>query len=122
MPESKPGKPLDTKAAKKDEQKEQQRKEAEEKEHLDEELDEALEMTFPASDPIAVSRPEPPLKKEEEPPRQDGPQQDEQDQRQLSPVSRDPGAPCRVGGRGGAACVTRTRDPIITNDVLYRLS
>jgi len=22
----------------------------------------------------------------------------------------------------GAACVTRTRDPIITNDVLYRLS
>ena len=23
---------------------------------------------------------------------------------------------------GGAACVTRTRDPIITNDVLYRLS
>jgi hypothetical protein len=25
-------------------------------------------------------------------------------------------------GRGGAACVTRTRDPIITNDVLYQLS
>lgn len=26
-------------------------------------------------------------------------------------------------GRGyGAACVTRTRDPVITNDVLYRLS
>ena len=24
--------------------------------------------------------------------------------------------------RGGAACVTRTRDPIITNDVLYQLS
>jgi hypothetical protein len=23
---------------------------------------------------------------------------------------------------GGAACVTRTRDPIITNDVLYQLS
>jgi hypothetical protein len=69
MPESKPGKPPDTKAATKDEQKEQQRKEAEEKEHLDEELDEALEMTFPASDPIAVSRPDPPLKKEEEPPR-----------------------------------------------------
>ncbi len=22
----------------------------------------------------------------------------------------------------GAACVTRTRDPVITNDVLYRLS
>ena len=26
------------------------------------------------------------------------------------------------GEVGGAACVTRTRDPIITNDVLYQLS
>ena len=24
--------------------------------------------------------------------------------------------------KGGAACVTRTRDPLITNEVLYRLS
>jgi len=24
--------------------------------------------------------------------------------------------------KNGAACVTRTRDPVITNDVLYRLS
>jgi hypothetical protein len=28
-----------------------------------------------------------------------------------------------ISGEGiGAACVTRTRDPIITNDVLYQLS
>ena len=27
-----------------------------------------------------------------------------------------------ISWTGGAACVTRTRDPIITNDVLYRLS
>jgi hypothetical protein len=27
-----------------------------------------------------------------------------------------------IGVEAGAACVTRTRDPIITNDVLYRLS
>jgi hypothetical protein len=25
-------------------------------------------------------------------------------------------------GARGAACVTRTRDPVITNDVLYQLS
>jgi hypothetical protein len=30
--------------------------------------------------------------------------------------------PGRSAGSHGAACVTRTRDPIITNDVLYRLS
>src|SRR5690348_12932382 len=30
--------------------------------------------------------------------------------------------PLQSGGNAGAACVTRTRDPIITNDVLYRLS
>ena len=28
----------------------------------------------------------------------------------------------KVRKKGGAAYVTRTRDPIITNDVLYRLS
>ena len=39
----------------------------EEKKHLDEELEEALEMTFPASDPIAVSRPDPPLEKTQPP-------------------------------------------------------
>ena len=27
-----------------------------------------------------------------------------------------------AAGEAGAACVTRTRDPIITNDVLYQLS
>ena len=62
MPEPKPGKRPPDQAAKKETQ--QQRREAEEeKKHLDEELEEALEMTFPASDPIAVSRPDPPLKK-----------------------------------------------------------
>ena len=45
----------------------QRREEEEEKKHLDEELEEALEMTFPASDPIAVSRPDPPLKKTKPP-------------------------------------------------------
>jgi hypothetical protein len=30
--------------------------------------------------------------------------------------------PADRGHLNGAACVTRTRDPIITNDVLYRLS
>jgi hypothetical protein len=28
----------------------------------------------------------------------------------------------RCAAKTGAACVTRTRDPVITNDVLYRLS
>jgi hypothetical protein len=28
----------------------------------------------------------------------------------------------QIGGMGGAACQTRTDDPIITNDVLYQLS
>lgn len=27
-----------------------------------------------------------------------------------------------ISGRNGAAYVTRTRDPVITNDVLYQLS
>jgi hypothetical protein len=32
------------------------------------------------------------------------------------------GEPVPAWGEGGAACQTRTDDPIITNDVLYRLS
>ena len=32
------------------------------------------------------------------------------------------GASLEFAEEGGAACVTRTRDPIITNDVLYQLS
>ena len=46
----------------------------------------------------------------------------------LGPFETPPSAaPQREGATGagrwtGAACVTRTRDPIITNDVLYQLS
>jgi hypothetical protein len=32
------------------------------------------------------------------------------------------GSPCGTDFGGGAACVTRTRDPRITNAMLYRLS
>jgi hypothetical protein len=68
MSESKTGKqPADQRAKEIEKSKQQRREEEEEKKHLDEELEEALEMTFPASDPIAVSRPDPPLKKKEEP-------------------------------------------------------
>lgn len=68
MSEPKPGKQPADQAPEGLEKKEQQRKEEEqEKKHLDEELEDALEMTFPASDPIAVSRPDPPLKKTEPP-------------------------------------------------------
>ena len=66
MPEPKPGKRPPDQAAKKETQ-QQRREEEEEKKHLDEELEETLEMTFPASDPIAVSRPDPPLKKTKPP-------------------------------------------------------
>ncbi len=48
-------------------------------------------------------------------------------------LTRPPSRRCRAGGlvihlirnadqMNGAACVTRTRDPVITNDVLYQLS
>jgi hypothetical protein len=68
MSEPKPGKqPADQAPEKLEKKKQQRREEEEEKKHLDEELEEALEMTFPASDPIAVSRPDPPLKKQDPP-------------------------------------------------------
>jgi hypothetical protein len=68
MSEPKTGKPPADQAPEELEKKKQQRREEEEeKKHLDEELEEALEMTFPASDPIAVSRPDPPLKKPDPP-------------------------------------------------------
>jgi hypothetical protein len=40
----------------------------------------------------------------------------------LGPFQLRQGAGCAGPASNGAACVTRTRDPIITNDVLYQLS
>lgn len=46
-----------------DDTKEDRQAEAERKNHLDELLDEALLGTFPASDPLAISIEQPPLRK-----------------------------------------------------------